>query len=254
MNLEERFALFKGAVSYRQLCEPGRFDWIDPPIIATEQSRVRLRRWAQAGMPDADAGDLVFIGDDSASGIARDVLEAVGRLPRPMRWYVCHYVAVIAIGEQAAGWCSSVSYLLGSYLITLRSPVTERLVLHECSHAWLHGLDGEPGKATRLADWTRQEKKAVAVLELSREWNLEERLQDIRAEQAGEKANVENQAERLIQFLLDWRQRKERERRHELSAGLRASIRGDRRGHRRRGLEARDPIQGTDPAPRRGDR
>jgi hypothetical protein len=134
-----------------------------PAATATEGAIVRLRRWLDAGRPDANATEVDFHGDDAVRAI---VVEVLGALPTPVRWHGTRAVTWYEVGRSAIGWMSIAplplvpagdvghAIVLSGMLDDARLPA---VIAHELGHSWHRHVHTAPVRAVppvSQREWT----------------------------------------------------------------------------------------------------
>jgi hypothetical protein len=130
------------------------------PALETEGSVWRLRRWLEAGRPEADLARLSFIGSYSVREIVRGVVRA---LPAPVRHYAVEAVTWFEVGRGTEAWCArapAVRTLAGDvgHVINIdgraRDEAIRGTICHELGHGMSRTVEAEapPPTARVLPD------------------------------------------------------------------------------------------------------
>jgi hypothetical protein len=169
------------------------------PTVATEGAIARLRRWLDAGRPEADAEQVNFIGADEVREI---LVDTISKLPTPVAWHAINGVAWLEVGRGGViGWTSAAPSMKAPpgdelHLIALSGRTSDEalpgLCAHELGHSWTRELSPEPFPIPPMSAREFRARIVAAFVEsdedredLAREAMAEERLADACAEAWG---------------------------------------------------------------------
>ena len=126
--------------------------------LVTAAGRERYRRWALAGCPTADPGNVVVYTADLSMNAA--VRAAIGRIPdAAVVWHLARNVLVVGVGRED-GWAGVLPALPSgdepTRLVVVRRCAGDEafasVVAHEAAHCWLEPIASEAPSLAAIAD------------------------------------------------------------------------------------------------------
>ena len=169
LNLEQRMEVLPGVDPRRIVHE---MPWsVRGELVATDIARERLRRWAEAGCPEADPAEALCVGD---IGVSELVTAALERIPPPVVHHVVERCLVIGAGRTNGGWAGgyTTTFAEPKILVAISGVGTDENVLaiigHEISHAWLHASDELVPPCSALETRASQDRLTATFDELEK--------------------------------------------------------------------------------------